>query len=361
MSILGGIASLNESSETDSVSFCLSDAADDCLSDISSKKSSEVPEIQNENTARVAIVKTANREDGMARAVALLGEMDFSGKDVYLKASYNSPDPFPATTHPDALGAMVRMLRGKGAGGVVLVERSGMGRTRDVMEKLHVLSALEKLDVSFRPLDELAADEWIHLELAGSHWSKGIAFPQFLTRDKCVVQLCNLKTHRFGGEFSASLKNSIGLIAKHAPEAESASAEVEGKGSGVGRNYMKDLHASPDQGLMIAEVNQAYAPEFIVMDAVEVFVTGGPERGDVVVMDIIAASRDRVALDAVGFAILLHAGARMGEYTHIFEQAQLRRAAELNLGVDSPDKINIVSDDNIGRPLALRLESILRN
>ena len=76
-------------------------------------------------------------------------------------------------------------------------------------------------------------------------------------------------------------------------------------------------------------------------------------------MDIVAASRDRVALDAVGFAILLHAGARMGEYVNIFEQAQLKRAAELNIGVDSPEKIRIVSDDNIGRPLALRLESIL--
>jgi uncharacterized protein (DUF362 family) len=122
---------------------------------------------------------------------------------------------------------------------------------------------------------------------------------------------------------------------------------------------MKDLHASPNQGEMIAEANQAYAPELVVMDAVEVFVTDGPERGETAVMDIIAASRDRVALDAVGFAILLHAGARMGEYGSVFVQAQIRRAAELNLGVDSPEKIRIVSDDNAGRLLALRLESIL--
>jgi len=363
--MFGGLALLNESRETEGVLEPQFDAADECPTETSTvapvEASAKDAEIREEEVARVAIVKTANREDGIARAVALLGEMDFSGKDVYLKGSYNSPDPFPATTHPVALDIMVRLLRGKGASSVTLIERSGMGRTRDVLKKLHVLDALEKLDVSFRPLDELTDDEWLHFELAGSHWPKGVAFPRFLTRHKCIVQLCNLKKHRFGGEFSASLKNSIGLIAKYAVEGKSELTESEGKASIRSWNFMKDLHASQEQGQMIAEVNQVYAPELIVMDAGEVFVTGGPERGETAVMDIIAASRDRVALDAVGFAILLQAGARMGEYEYVFEQAQLKRAAELNLGVDSPEKIRIVSDDNIGRSLALRLESILKN
>jgi uncharacterized protein (DUF362 family) len=360
LSALGGLALLNEPPETEMISDSPPNAADNNgPSKNPAESSSEAREIQEEDTVRVAIVKTANREAGIARAVALIGEIDFSGKNVYLKGSYNSPDPFPATTHPDALGAMVRMLRGKGAGSVTLIERSGMGRTRDVMEKLHVLTALEKLNVSFRPLDELSAGEWRHLDFAGSHWQKGIAFPRFLTRDKCVVQLCNLKTHRFGGEFSASLKNSIGLIAKYAGAAESGLTAKDAKQSGRGWNYMKDLHSSLNQGEMIAEANQAYSPELVVMDAVEVFITGGPEKGETAAPEIIAASRDRVALDAVGFAILQYAGARMGESKSVFERAQIKRAAELNLGVNSPEKIRVVSDDNTGRLLASRLESML--
>ncbi|MDR0311704.1 MAG: DUF362 domain-containing protein [Acidobacteriota bacterium] len=363
LSTLGGIALMDESVKTDRILHPQSAAAaDNGLPGISTEpaaETQEAPETQEKDAVRVAIVKTANRGEGVARAVALLGEMDFSGKDVYLKCSYNSPDPFPATTHPDALGATVRMLRGKGADGVTLVERSGMGRTRDVLEKLHVLTALEALDVSFRPLDELAAGEWLHFEPAGSHWQKGIAFPRFLTGDKCFVQLCNLKTHRFGGGFSASLKNSIGLIAKYASATESGSAEKTGKAPNRGWNYMKDLHSSPDQEKMIAEANQVYAPGLIVMDAVEVFVAGGPERGETAAPEIIAASRDRVALDAVGFAILQYAGARIGGADHIFEQAQIKRAAELNIGVDSPEKISIVSDDNTGELLAKRLEGMI--
>jgi len=355
--MLGGAALLNESPGADGVSDLCPDAADEGLCEIPVETQGEEQKIQEENKVRVAIVKTANREDGIARAATLLGEMDFSGKNVYLKGSYNSPDPFPATTHLDALGAMARMLRGKGAGGVTLVERSGMGRTRDVLEKLNVLAALNELDVSFCPLDELSPGEWRHFAPADSHWPKGFAFPRFL-RDSCVVQLCNLKTHRFGGIFSASLKNSIGLIAKYAA-VDSGAAEKGEKYSDRGWNYMKDLHASPYHGQMIAEANLAYTPELIVMDAVEIFVEGGPERGETAYPEIIAASRDRVALDAVGLAILLYAGARIGINEHVFEQDQLMRAAELNLGVDSREKISIVSDDNAGRLMALRLESIL--
>ena len=358
--MLGGAALLNESPETDGILDLSSDVTDESLRETTNEAPDEEQDIQEENKTRVAIVQTANREAGIARAVALLGEMDFSRKNVYLKCSYNSPDPFPATTHPDALGAMARMLRGKGASGVTLVERSGMGSTRDVLEKLNVLTALKELNVSFRPLDELSSGEWRHFAPSHSHWPKGFAFPRFLTWNSCVVQLCNLKTHRFGGVFSASLKNSIGLIAKYAAAAaQYGLTEKDKDKSGRGWNYMKDLHASPYQGQMIAEANLAYSPDLIVMDAVEVFIEGGPERGETASPEIIAASRDRVALDAVGLAILLYAGARIGINEHVFEQAQLRRAAELKLGVDSREKIRIVSDDNAGRLLALRLESIL--
>ena len=357
--MLGGAALLNESPKTDRILELSSDATNESPRETPTEIPDEEQDIQGENKTHVAIVQTANREDGIARAVALLGEIDFSGKNVYLKCSYNSPDPFPAVTHPDALGAMARMLRAKGAAGVTLVERSGMGSTRDVLEKLNVLTALKELDVSFRPLDELSSGEWRHFAPAYSHWPKGFAFPRFLARNSCVVQLCNLKTHRFGGVFSASLKNSIGLIAKYATHAESGLTEKGRENSDRGWNYMKDLHASPYQEQMIAEANLAYTPELIVMDAVKVFVAGGPERGETASPEIIAASRDRVALDAVGLAILLYAGARIGINEHVFEQAQLRRAAELNLGVDSREKIRVVSDDNAGRLLASRLESIL--
>ena len=109
-----------------------------------------------------------------------------------------------------------------------------------------------------------------------------------------VVQACCLKTHRYGGHFTLSLKNSVGLVGKQIP--------------GEGYNYMNELHGSAHERHMIAEINTAYAPALIVMDGVEAFVEGGPATGKKVNANVVLASSDRVAIDAVGVALLRHFG-----------------------------------------------------
>lgn len=66
--------------------------------------------------ASVAIVKTTDRKLGFQKAVELLGEISYEGKDVYLKCSYNSPNPYPATTHPKLSAQRLSLLRQKEAG-----------------------------------------------------------------------------------------------------------------------------------------------------------------------------------------------------------------------------------------------------
>jgi uncharacterized protein (DUF362 family) len=294
----------------------------------------------------VALVKTGNRHYGIHRAVELLGGDDFGGRDVYLKASYNSADPFPASTHPEALRALAGVLFRFGARRVTLVERSGMGRTRAVLRRAGALGLIRELGLGFLPLEEGGGADWRRVELPGSHWSRGVEIPAFLDDEACVVQLCNLKTHRFGGGYSASLKNSVGLLAKTSPE--------------DGYNYMVELHASPDQCLMIAEANQAYIPRLVVMDAGAVFVSGGPEAGEEAHPGVVAASADRVALDAVGLAILQASGAWIpGTQKGIFMQGQVARAAELGLGARSPAEIRLVTGDAPSAAYASRLERLL--
>jgi uncharacterized protein (DUF362 family) len=126
------------------------------------------------------------------------------------------------------------------------------------------------------------------------------------------------------------------------------------------RNYMRELHSSPDQCRMIAEVNQIYAPALTIMDAVQAFIKGGPESGESADSRVIAASRDRVALDAVGLALLRHFGAGPPlNRGPIFDQQQIKRAVELGLGVRSAKGIRLVTDDKESRTFALRLETLL--
>jgi uncharacterized protein (DUF362 family) len=200
------------------------------------------------------------------------------------------------------------------------------------MEQKGIFALGKELGFETVVLDELAEKDWTLVKSGDQHWAQGFAVPRLLLDSACVVQACALKTHRFGGHFTLSLKNSVGLAAKQTA-----------RGS---YNYMNELHGSRYQRHMIAEINQSYAPALIVMDGVEVFTTGGPDRGKKVAANVVLAATDRVAIDAVGVAILRLLGATPEvSKGKIFEQAQLARAAELELGVASPAQIELVTGD----------------
>ena len=72
------------------------------------------------------------------------------------------------------------------------------------------------------------------------------------------------------------------------------------------------------------------------------------------------AGDDRVAVDAVGVAVLKSLGANpaiMGK--KIFEQEQIARAVELKLGVESADAIDLVTGDADSKAFADALRPIL--
>ena len=254
---------------------------------------------------------------------------EFSGDNVALKANFNSSDPFPASTHIDTLHAIIQKLNEANVASLTLAERSGMGNTRRVLEKMGVFELSDKLGFEVTVLDEENRDKWVKIEKEGTHWVKGFYIPKlFLDSDK-VIQTCCLKTHRFGGHFTLSLKNSVGIVAKKLPEGS--------------YNYMSELHVSPYQRLMIAEINKHYNVNLVIMDAIKAFITQGPEQGEVVEPNLILASSDRVAIDAVGVAILRNYGVKTNiSKGRIFEQEQIKRASELEIGVTSAQEIEIV-------------------
>lgn len=294
----------------------------------------------------VALVKTDSRAQGVHRAVDLLGVNPVQGKQVLLKPNFNSADPAPGSTHPETLRALIEQLRGMGAGAITLGERSGMGDTRTVMRQLGAFDLAEELDFEIVVFDEMAEQDWAVIRAEGDHWARGFAVPRLLLDAEAVVQTCNLKTHRYGGHFTLSLKNSVGFAAKQIAR--------------TGYNYMTELHGSPHQRAMIAEINRTYAPALIVMDGVEAFANGGPDRGAVVRPGVMLAGRDRIALDAVGVAILRHYGTTPGVGAgRIFEQAQIARAVELALGAQHAEDVRIVTDDAAGEAFAAQIRPLI--
>jgi uncharacterized protein (DUF362 family) len=130
--------------------------------------------------------------------------------------------------------------------------------------------------------------------------------------------------------------------------------------AGKGYPYMEELHSSTHMRQMIAEINTAYSPDLVVLDGVDAFVKGGPDQGTRAQADVILAGSDRVAIDAVGVAILRLLGTTSQvSQGHIFEQDQIARAAELGVGIKSPEQIQLVTDDLESEASAEQVRDIL--
>jgi len=195
----------------------------------------------------VAFVKTRERAEGVRRAINLLGINPVKNKRVFLKPNFNSADPAPGSTDNDVLRTLIDELWRMGAKSITLGDRSGMGDTKKVMKKKGIFDMSKELDFEVIVFDELDAKDWVIIQPKESHWKKGFPFARPCLESEVVVQTCCLKTHRFGGHFTMSLKNSIGMVAKYIP--------------GDSYNFMYELHTSPYQRLMIAEVNIASNPD----------------------------------------------------------------------------------------------------
>lgn len=293
--------------------------------------------------ATVSLVRTSDRLKGVPQAIALLKSNPVQGKAVILKPNFNTSDPTPGSTHNDTLRALVATLKQMGAKSITLAERCGpMEPTQRVLKDKGAFELAKELGFDIVNLEELDANGWVHVHPKDSHWKDGFLFPRIYAEAEAIVQTCCLKAHAFGGHFTLSMKNSVGMVA------------------GKGYPYMQELHTSPHMRQMLAEINTAYSPDLVVLDGVDAFTKGGPATGTHVKTNVILAGDDRVAIDAIGVAILRLFGTTPElSQGRIFEQEQIARAVELGLGISSPDQIQLVTDDPESEAFAAQVSDIL--
>jgi uncharacterized protein (DUF362 family) len=294
--------------------------------------------------SKLAFVRTRDRATGVKQALDMLGINPVNGKDVLLKPNYNSADLAPASTHTDTLRALIEWMQSQGAQRITVADRSGMGDSRTIMQNHGVLDLAQQLGFSTLSFEELAEADWTMIYPPGSHWANGFPFARPVLEAGAVVSTCCLKPHRYGGHFTLSLKNTVGMVGKYYG----------------GQNYMTELHNSPNQRLMIAEANTAYTPALILLDGVEAFITQGPDVGKKVWGEAIIAGTDRVAVDAVALTLLRMLGySGVAAQGSVFGQDQIRRAVELGLGVTGPEKIRLLTADDSSRAYADEILSTL--
>lgn len=294
--------------------------------------------------SRVVLLKTENRREGVKKSLDALGMNPCRGKDVLIKPNFNTADLTPGSTHNDTLVGLVEKVWEMGAKSISLGERS-YPPTREVMEAKGILPLLGKKDVRVINFDDLKEKDWVEFKPKKSHWADGFRVARPILESECLISTGCLKTHQYGGIFTLSMKLHVGVVPT----------------SRHGYDYMRQLHSSPHQRKMIAEINEPFKPQLVILDGIEAFVDGGPATGKRARGEVFLASTDRVAIDAVGVAILKLLGSNESIMRpKIFEQEQIARAVELGLGAASPSEIEVAAADENSQDLRDRAAAILR-
>jgi uncharacterized protein (DUF362 family) len=291
----------------------------------------------------VAFFRTEDRKAGVVSSIRALNINPAKNKHVLIKPNFNTADLVPGSTHNDTLVSLVEEMWKMGAKSVSIGERS-YPPTRQVMEEKGIIPLMEKLDVHIIDFDGLEKKDWVEFKSKQSHWTHGFRIARPVLEAECLVSTCCLKTHQYGGVFTMSLKLHVGVVptTRH------------------GFDYMRELHSSPHQRKLIAEINEPFRPHLVVLDGIDAFVDGGPMTGKKAKADVFLAGTDRVAIDAVGVAVLKSLGSNdQIMRPKIFDQEQIARAAELGIGVPSASEIELNPVDEQSREYCTRVQEIV--
>lgn len=274
--------------------------------------------------AVVAMIHGDNPATMLREGLSLLGGIErlaLHRKRVLIKPNVVNDRPPPATTNPQVIAAVVRLVRDAGAAEVTVADSSGIIRfpTSANLEATGIKQAAESAGARVLSLDE---EPWVRVAPPGAK-----ALPHYYVSKPAYdadvfINVPVIKTHKFA-HYSCSLKNLVGIT--HPRYRPSVS------------------FLSPDWHERIAELNLAVHPLLTIADGTTLMIAGGPTSGDPARANVLLLSGDRIALDAVAVALLRTYDAWPKVTEHgVWDQRQIKRAIELGLGVNGPEGLDLV-------------------
>lgn len=295
--------------------------------------------------ATVGIVGYGDIAAKVKRAIELAGGLNEiqNGETVVIKPNLTTGYTLATrvTTHPEVLRAVIRAVKERTeAANITVAEASAYTdpSTLEVAKKVGVYDVVQSEGVNFLAWeDEEYVDatcfdfENIYFRL---HIPKSLTDASF----KHFINIPMLKNHEAikgtNVDYTCCLKNHVAVLSRQ--------KRTTGGGKGI---HTKDL------GEKVAELNLAVPVHTMnVVDALTVILSGGPAASEMQWTEpgLILACKDRVACDSVALAVLRHYASQQGisrPYVEksVWEQAQIRRALQLNLGRNK-DSIKMVHD-----------------
>ncbi len=295
--------------------------------------------------ATVGVVRKGEIAEMVATAIALAGGLDEiqDGDRVVIKPNLTTGTTFETrvTTHPEVLRAVIREVKARtDAANITVAEASSFAdpSTLEVARKVGVYDVVLSEGINWLAFEE---DEYVEANSSDfRHLNFMLKVPKSLTdsRFQHFINVPMLKNHdmvrKSNADFTCCMKNHVGILERD--------KRLYGGGKGI---HLADL------GENIAELNLVVPVHTMnVVDALTVVLSGGPASSLMTTADpgLILASKDRVACDSVALAALRHYASLQGidrPYVgkSVWQQAQIVRAQQLNLGRDKAH-IEVASD-----------------
>lgn len=283
----------------------------------------------------VALVHGGEVTRMVRRALELLGGLDrlgLRGQGVLVKPNVVSGEPPPATTDPRVVRAVVELAREAGAASLAVGDMSAVLAlpTRPNLVRTGIARVAEETGAALLAFDE---GEWVEVRPPAAELATLVYVAKAAYEAQRLISVPVIKTHR-SATFSCALKNTVGCVhGKNKPWAY----------GGAGWEPA------------VAELNLAVRPHLYVVDGLRSMVAGGPWSGEAAATDLILASGDPVALDAVALGLLRSLGRSERVLAQgVWETGQLRRAVALGLGARGPGEVELVAESLGGGDRAFR-------
>ena len=272
----------------------------------------------------VSIVHGGDTYEMLREGLELLGglkRLDIKGKSVLIKPNIVNRYPSPSNTNPLVIKHLIKILHESGVSKIFVGDMSAIFAlpTKKNAMKSGIWEAISEEDMTFVSFEKYGL---VEVDIPHGRFVKKAIVSEFIYNVDRVINVPVIKTHSYAN-YTISLKNFIGAI----------------------HPQQRPYFIAPDfWDEVIAELNVAYTPHLNILDGTKIFIKGGPTRGTVAIPNLIVITGDRIAADVVGLSIIRSFGGWEKLNTmNAWEQRQIKRAVDLNLGVRSPSELKIVS------------------
>lgn len=227
------------------------------------------------------------------------------GARVLIKINLNTSDPYPASTCPFMLAALIEFLQNRGISSIVVGDCSSISAlpTRKVAKKAGILDALSG-SAKMVCFDE---EPWVKVRVEGE-FLKEVTVPRAVYEVDRIISMANLKTHHIS-DFTFGLKLAVGFM--HPLE-----------------RY--PLHRDGHLKQIIPEISLAVPPDLTLIDGRTAFITGGPHIGRAEKAGVFIMGSEQLAVDVEAYRQLYLLKKRHGCLEHFkedpFEMPQLAHA-----------------------------------